>query len=488
MLYADGELVLSPRPITPEKEVYGNGAGNYGKVVNQNAVPWNPNPFGRKPLSIQKVRVLDTIAPTNCSRWFMNCENLTEISNFEKLNVSNCNYFNMTFYRCKSLVNIDGLSNWNVSNGKNFQSMFDTCTSLVNIDGLSNWNVSNGTNFSQMFHICTSLVNIDGLSNWNVSNCDTFLNIFFDCTSLVNLDALKNWNVSNGTNFQLMFYRCTSLVNIDGLSNWNVSNGTNFNQMFYSCTSLVNLDGLQNWDVSNGNNFQSMFYNCTSLTDTSPLVLWLTNGTGMKSDADTTDMFFNVPGGNPFNSVYACLYTDGELVISSSPIEKTKTVKTDYGFVEIPTRPWGGSSVKTVNFLTKVKPHDVHNFFFECSQLVRIDNIENLDTSACTNMSGMFSNCHSLQTLDLSSLNTSKVQYMNYMFSSCLKLRTLIIGPSFDLSSLTSASAMFCYCNNNDSDKTKVHTEIIGASAATKTKLLDTSLNTMAETYVRAWN
>ena len=47
---------------------------------------------------------------------------------------------------------------------------------------------------------------------------------------------------------------------------------------------------------------------------------------------------------------------------------------------------------------------------------------------------------------------------------------------------------MFHQCNNNDSDNTKVHTEIIGASAATKTKLLDTSLNTMAETYIRAWN
>ena len=274
MLYADGELVLSPRPITPEKEVYGNGAGNYGKVVNPYAVPWNPNPFSSKPLSIQKVRLLDTIAPTSCSSWFMNCENLTEISNFEKLNVSNCNYFT---------------------------SMFDTCTSLVNIDGLSNWNVSNGKDFQEMFNGCTSLVNIDGLSNWNVSNGNYFTSMFDTCTSLVNLDALKNWNVSNAKKFLDMFKNCTSLVNIDGLSNWNVSNVTIFRGVFYKCTSLVNIDGLKNWNVSNGNDFQYMFDGCTSLTDTSPLVSWLTNGTGMKSDANTTGMFSNVPGGYPFN-------------------------------------------------------------------------------------------------------------------------------------------------------------------------------------------
>ena len=198
MLYADGELVLSPRPITPEKEVYGNGAGNYGKVVNPYAVPWNPNPFSSKPLSIQKVRLLDTIAPTSCSSWFMNCENLTEISNFEKLNVSNCNYFT---------------------------SMFDTCTSLVNLDALKNWNVSNAKKFLDMFKNCTSLVNIDGLSNWNVSNVTIFRGVFYKCTSLVNIDGLKNWNVSNGNDFQYMFDGCTSLTDTSPLVSW-LTNGT----------------------------------------------------------------------------------------------------------------------------------------------------------------------------------------------------------------------------------------------------------------------
>lgn len=74
-----------------------------------------------------------------------------------------------------------------------------------------------------------------------------------------------------------------------------------FNSAFYGCKSLVNIDGLSNWNVSNGNDFQYMFDGCTSLTDTSPLVSWLKNGTGMKSDANTTGMFSNVPGGNSFN-------------------------------------------------------------------------------------------------------------------------------------------------------------------------------------------
>ena len=42
-----------------------------------------------------------------------------------------------------------------------------------------------------------------------------------------------------------------------------------------------------------------------------------------------------------------------------------------------------------------------------------------VDASAVTNMSYMFQNCSSLQSLDLTGLNTEKVTNMNYMFQNC---------------------------------------------------------------------
>ena len=71
------------------------------------------------------------------------------------------------------------------------------------------------------------------------------------------------------------------------------------------------------------------------------------------------------------------------------------------------------------------------------------------------------------------------------MFQACPKLSTLKLGDNFEVSKVSNISSMSRWCG---SDASPQYTEIIGASAATKTKLLDTSLNTMAETYIRAWN
>ena len=43
-------------------------------------------------------------------------------------------------------------------------------------------------------------------------------------------------------------------------------------------------------------------------------------------------------------------------------------------------------------------------------------------------MSGMFSGCSSLASLDLSSLDTSKVESMSYMFSGCSSLASLDVS------------------------------------------------------------
>ena len=125
-----------------------------------------------------------------------------------------------------------------------------------------------------------------------------------------------------------------------------------------------------------------------------------------KSDDDVAAM----------NELYACLYTNGELAISATPIDNSARtdVARDYGKFELknfdpnvnpnenPLVPWKIDSEKitTVDIINEIKPTACSAWFFDCINLTEIKNIENLNTSACTEMVGMFYACSSLTSLD----------------------------------------------------------------------------------------
>ena len=64
-----------------------------------------------------------------------------------------------------------------------------------------------------------------------------------------------------------------------------------------------------------------------------------------------------------------------------------------------------------------------------------------------TYMSGMFSYCTKLTSLDLSNWNTSKVTGMNNMFADCRNLTSLDLS-GWDMSSVTNMSSMFVSCRS----------------------------------------
>ena len=87
-------------------------------------------------------------------------------------------------------------------------------------------------------------------------------------------------------------------------------------------------------------------------------------------------------------------------------------------------------------------------------------NLENLDTSKVTNMSGMFKNCKSLTSLDVSNFDTNKVTNMSYMFSECSSLTKLLLC-SFNTNKVTNMDYMFYYTS-------KITTVYVGSSWTTK--------------------
>ena len=62
-------------------------------------------------------------------------------------------------------------------------------------------------------------------------------------------------------------------------------------------------------------------------------------------------------------------------------------------------------------------------------------------------MYGMFRNCSSLQSLDLSNFDTSNVTDMQYMFEKCSSLQSLYLS-NFDLREVTEMGRMFSGCSN----------------------------------------
>ena len=86
------------------------------------------------------------------------------------------------------------------------------------------------------------------------------------------------------------------------------------------------------------------------------------------------------------------------------------------------------------------------NWFSGFTHLTTIVGLENLNTSTVTNMSGMFTNCSSLTSLDLSGLNTGNVTNMSHMFEGCEKLENLNVS-SFNTSRVTTMNHMFAGCH-----------------------------------------
>ena len=114
------------------------------------------------------------------------------------------------------------------------------------------------------------------------------------------------------------------------------------------------------------------------------------------------------------------------------------------------TKPYIHSSCEKVVFDSSFAyyyPENTRKWFDSRFKLKTIENVEYLNTSNVTDMSGMFRNCTSLTSLDLSSFDTSNVTNMREMFYDCPSLTSLDLS-SFDTSNVTDMSWMFWQCSS----------------------------------------
>lgn len=92
------------------------------------------------------------------------------------------------------------------------------------------------------------------------------------------------------------------------------------------------------------------------------------------------------------------------------------------------------SSATTIKFdgsFKDVKPVTLHKWFDFMGSLTNIVGIENLNTSEVTSMNCMFTGCHSLTSIDVSTFDMSKVTDVFGMFSACTNLRTIYCNKTW---------------------------------------------------------
>lgn len=108
------------------------------------------------------------------------------------------------------------------------------------------------------------------------------------------------------------------------------------------------------------------------------------------------------------------------------------------------------AKIKTVVFDPSFKDarlKDCSWWFSGFNGLTTITHLEYLNTSQVTNMQYMFSNCESLEALDLSTFNTENVTNMSHMFYYCTSLKSLNLS-SFNTSKVSLMGSMFSNCES----------------------------------------
>ena len=109
--------------------------------------------------------------------------------------------------------------------------------------------------------------------------------------------------------------------------------------------------------------------------------------------------------------------------------------------------------VQEVKFTGQLKIGSASEMFKDLTNLTKITGLENLDTTATSDMRYMFANCRNLTSIDgIANLQTTKVTNMSFMFAGCSKLASLDLS-SFNTANTIHAESMFQDCENLQSIK-----------------------------------
>lgn len=259
----------------------------------------------------------------------------------------------------------------------------------------SNWGVPG--------RVVTKIIQLpNGVSYYSQNSNSNLINLTY-----INLSGIKLGGTASG-----ILAEASKLTTIEGLDSVDTSECWNLSKFFYKCTSLTSID-LSSWDVGNVTNCQQMFGNCTSLASIN-LSGWnigknvSLNSDGSRRSVSLVKMFENI--GRSLTN----------LNISNWTCSDTCSLYCDYMFS-------GVTNLSSLDFSTWKNCYIYKSvgMFNGMTNLQNILGLNNLNMSICESSYGLFQNCTSLTTLDLSGWNTSKVTNMSMMFNKCTSLTSV---------------------------------------------------------------
>ena len=112
---------------------------------------------------------------------------------------------------------------------------------------------------------------------------------------------------------------------------------------------------------------------------------------------------------------------------------------------------YGCTLLENIPDISKWNLSNVKNLgfmFFNCNSLISLPDISNWDISNVKDLSHLFSNCASLEKLpeNLSLWNTKNVERLNHLFYYCISLKELPDISKWDISNVRDISYMFSCC------------------------------------------
>ena len=338
------------------------------------------------------------------------------------------------------------------------------------------------TSTAYWFYGCQELRSITGMENLRTQSVTDMKFMFYGCNELEQVDV-SGFNTAKVTDMSGMFYKCHRLQELD-LSNFNTLMVKNMSWMFFGCYEIKKICAGSYWTTTSVTESEEMFMNCTNLV----------GGRGTTYDENRIDYTFAHIDGGASNPGY---FTDKNATIVTNPepyavLSEDNTVLTFYydnqkearngmsvgPFGSPNARGWHNDteSITTVvfddSFANDTVLTSMYCWFYNCSNLTKIEGVSNLHTAMVTDMTGLFSGCtklasldltgfntanvtimygmfqqcYSLNTIDVTNFNTAKVEDMRYMFSECSGLTTLDLS-SFNVSNVTYMDELFAYCS-----------------------------------------
>ena len=443
---------------------------------------------------LTEVPLFDTSNGTNFSYMFKNCKSLTEVPLFDTSNGTNFSYM---FSFCKSLTEVPL---FDTSNGTNFSCMFDSCTLLTDVPQLD---VSNGTNFSNMFRDCTSLTKVPQL---DVSNGTNFTQMFKGCTLLNDVTFVGSINSSidfsecsllSNDAIKSILTACAATTNttaktvsFDNKVLIKEIVGEDVDTLLANCLS-------KGWTISGLALIEepaveeSEYFYIKALNPLQPTKVKIYNDTLLYEQKPYYE--FSLDAINWFDleplkvSEFALDENDKLYLRVKQNIENNNTlpivVTSDYVLIggKVISLLSNDNTISNFSYLFSIGTYDINGEYLEYPELrlayshcdlsysnnlsyvlyeaisntsvhpqtklfdrLAVVNLNNSDTSNCTNFSYMFYYRGSLKKL-IGNLDTSNGTNFSNMFNSCELLTTI---PQLDVSNGTNFSNMFSYCKS----------------------------------------